>query len=266
MTKLEIILPAISISFPFFVEKQMPAYIQIGDLLRMLLSGRPELTTCNFCQTVNDGSEKSCAGCGWKLQKSFENSSAISSFSSGFLKEANLSALASNALRVVLVPLLIFAGFGFWFLFHSTARWAPDPLMVPSMVLPREITPSTAHEIEKESVIESAASKYAILGDRSDARKEEEAVGLTEAKAGIIKKSISHPAYKSRPGKLTSSRGMSPAYQGFRKPSPGCGSLNFLARAICINNRCAEPHPAQQLQCRDAVRQRRIDEARRNSL
>ncbi|MEJ7687419.1 MAG: hypothetical protein WKG52_10720 [Variovorax sp.] len=43
-----------------------------------------------------------------------------------------------------------------------------------------------------------------------------------------------------------------------------CGSLNFLSRAVCLNNVCAQADLTGSRPCADAVRQRRIDEARRN--
>ncbi len=43
-----------------------------------------------------------------------------------------------------------------------------------------------------------------------------------------------------------------------------CGTLNFLSRAVCMNNVCAQPGLTNSRSCADAVRQRRIDEARRN--
>ncbi|MDM0059250.1 hypothetical protein [Variovorax fucosicus] len=45
-----------------------------------------------------------------------------------------------------------------------------------------------------------------------------------------------------------------------------CGSLNFISRAICMNNACAQPALGRSRSCADAVRQRRVDEARRNPM
>ncbi|MEO5737982.1 MAG: hypothetical protein ABIQ82_11040 [Variovorax sp.] len=45
-----------------------------------------------------------------------------------------------------------------------------------------------------------------------------------------------------------------------------CSSLNFISRAICMNNTCAQPALGRSRSCADAVRQRRIDEARRNPM
>ncbi|MEP6721662.1 MAG: hypothetical protein ABJA77_09480 [Variovorax sp.] len=45
-----------------------------------------------------------------------------------------------------------------------------------------------------------------------------------------------------------------------------CNSLNFISRAICMNNTCAQPALGRSRSCADAVRQRRIDEARRNPM
>lgn len=45
-----------------------------------------------------------------------------------------------------------------------------------------------------------------------------------------------------------------------------CTGLNFLSRAICMNDACARASLNRQPVCADAVRQRRIDDARRNPL
>jgi hypothetical protein len=47
-------------------------------------------------------------------------------------------------------------------------------------------------------------------------------------------------------------------------PLAACRSQGFFARAICINTRCAAPGASRFGQCRQALRQRKIDEARRN--
>jgi hypothetical protein len=47
-------------------------------------------------------------------------------------------------------------------------------------------------------------------------------------------------------------------------PVASCGGLNFFSRAVCVNNVCAQPGMSRSGQCVDAVRQRRLDEARRN--
>ena len=47
-------------------------------------------------------------------------------------------------------------------------------------------------------------------------------------------------------------------------PTLHCTELNFFARAICINNVCADPAVAGHPQCKSARLQRQRDEARRN--
>lgn len=49
-----------------------------------------------------------------------------------------------------------------------------------------------------------------------------------------------------------------------RDPTLHCTELNFFARAICINNVCADPAVAGHPQCKTARLQRQRDEARRN--
>ncbi|RST48987.1 hypothetical protein [Variovorax sp. MHTC-1] len=49
-------------------------------------------------------------------------------------------------------------------------------------------------------------------------------------------------------------------------PLAQCAGLNFIFRAVCTNNRCAQPSARRSTQCAEPLRQRRLDEARRNPL
>jgi hypothetical protein len=49
-------------------------------------------------------------------------------------------------------------------------------------------------------------------------------------------------------------------------PLAQCAGLNFIFRAVCTNNRCAQPTARRSMQCAEPLRQRRLDEARRNPL
>ncbi|MEJ8822168.1 hypothetical protein WKW80_08955 [Variovorax humicola] len=43
-----------------------------------------------------------------------------------------------------------------------------------------------------------------------------------------------------------------------------CEEMNFLSRAVCMNRECAQPSAVHMSSCAQAIRQRRLDEARRN--
>ena len=51
-----------------------------------------------------------------------------------------------------------------------------------------------------------------------------------------------------------------------RGPVAKCTPLSFVIRAVCMNYACAQPSVRRSLQCVEPLRQRRIDEARRNPL
>ncbi|SDD25000.1 hypothetical protein SAMN05444679_1095 [Variovorax sp. CF079] len=56
------------------------------------------------------------------------------------------------------------------------------------------------------------------------------------------------------------------ARAGARGPSAKCTGLSFVFRAVCMNYACAQPSARRSLQCVEPLRQRRLDEARRNPL
>lgn len=80
------------------------------------------------------------------------------------------------------------------------------------------------------------------------------------------------PATRAAPPRRSarpSGRGAEPsafARVGAWGPLAQCAGLNFILRAVCTNNRCAQPSARRSQQCAEPLRQRRIDEARRNPL
>jgi hypothetical protein len=53
---------------------------------------------------------------------------------------------------------------------------------------------------------------------------------------------------------------------GARGPLAKCTGLSFIFQAVCTNYACAQPSARRSLQCAEPLRQRRLDEARRNPL
>jgi hypothetical protein len=66
------------------------------------------------------------------------------------------------------------------------------------------------------------------------------------------------------PGRAAAPAGFARA--GAWGPLAQCAGLNFILRAVCTNNRCAQPSARRSVQCVEPLRQRRLDEARRNPL
>jgi hypothetical protein len=265
----ELIVTAIPISFSSFVERPAPAFIQIGDLLRMLLRpGRRELAGCDFCQTINDRTARCCAGCGGKLRNSSVVAIVVESFPSRFLKKLHIAAPASTQFLVFPTLLLMFASVAFGLLLHLTATWSSDALPTAPTAMQQKTAVNTASRTDDGSTIldEPPASKDATAAVRVSATGEDEGAASTESRSTITSSPIVRPAYKPRREQMALPQSASAERQDLRQPFTGCGALNFFARAVCINNQCAKPRLARQLQCRKAVYQRRIDEARRNSL
>ncbi|MBT2301229.1 hypothetical protein J7E70_12235 [Variovorax paradoxus] len=53
---------------------------------------------------------------------------------------------------------------------------------------------------------------------------------------------------------------------GARGPLAKCTGLSFIFHAVCTNYACAQPSARRSPQCAEPLRQRRLDEARRNPL
>jgi hypothetical protein len=233
------------------------AYVQVGDLVEMWVRREPsDFAACEFCQTVNHRSDARCHTCGCPLPVRDDAELAPEP---PVVREqaAPVSAVKSltNVMRLALLPpLLLFVGFAGWY-----QSRAPGPAP-QSAVASAVAAPAHPH----------AAAKPARLaaGD----------LGLSEGEVAIVSRSgpppaaaheEAEPARAAAAGASTPTRTRKVATQSAaarveRNPLAACSGSNFFARAICVNSRCADPRSAHLDQCREAIRQRQIDEARRN--
>lgn len=243
---------AVPESFTWPVRRRAVAYVQVGDYLEMLLHRKSSaFSACEFCQTVNHSAAGRCRTCGGTLPAisddapSEANEPPPRARSTGSLEARSLR----NALLMVLLPpLFLFAAFVAWYQLRAQTQIQTQPPTARSGL------PYAAAAVPPKARPSQLDARLPSLETQRIAQDELDAAQLPPSPATPEPKSASH-RYKALP---------SSALRLQQDPVASCGGGNFFSRAICINSRCAEPKAARLESCRDAVRQRRIDEARRN--
>ncbi|SCK11806.1 hypothetical protein VAR608DRAFT_0628 [Variovorax sp. HW608] len=253
------------------------AYAQLGDLVEMLLHPKDSVfATCGFCQTLNRRGATRCRACGGSLLPSDEGAgldrdeaddeqsgekAATHTKSSDKPEFSDLQALRSVLLLVLVPPLLMFLAFVAWNRLRVSDAGPvglPDRSSIetvfPAPNASASIAPPATPQDEQ---VRRAQPKPAATGAVPDGTD----VVATEADRDIQKATPARP--RAVPGAVPSH----PAPH-IRQGSPiaACGSYSFIARAVCVNKNCAQPGAAQHAECRQANRQRRIDESRRNPV
>lgn len=254
---------------------QADAFVQVGDVVEMLIrSKKAQFATCEFCQSVNHLSDARCRTCGGALPPSDEAEAAPATPEAAAPTEAAEAAAPAgiepgfsearslrNVMQLALLPpLLLFSAFAAWTAWRTPparqpaalvalpASQAPMPRPAPRVAIPARIAPAELGLGPSEVFVSSTRAAA------SPAEKDDHAETFTPGPAPAEGPAASRP----RKAATQSATRLEP------NPLAACSNSNFFARAICINSRCADPKVAQFGQCREAIRQRRIDEARRN--
>ncbi|RZL89685.1 MAG: hypothetical protein EOP82_18575 [Variovorax sp.] len=213
---------------------------------------------CGVCQTVNRDTAKFCRGCTSRLTVALNEAGAAAAPVAAAeppAPRARWSAALPRvppALRDVVllatVLVLLFTGFALWYWRHSSARQSPPPMTV---VAPR---------VEAPPVVQPAAPKKTLLDPEP----------LTPAEAAILAEPPPVVPMPIRPPRAVPGPAPAPTAPPVRAAAPSddplapCRGRNVFARAICMNNQCAQPANATHPQCVQVRRQRQLDEARRN--
>ncbi|HET7836676.1 MAG TPA: hypothetical protein VFL43_12740 [Variovorax sp.] len=233
------------------------AYVQVGDLVEMWVRRAPsDFATCEFCQTVNHQSDARCRTCGCPLPVGDEADPAPEPCAVR-QRAAPAPAVKSltNVMRLALLPpLLLFVGFAGWYQSRLPGT-SPQAAVAAAVAAP--VPPRAAHEPSRLAAgdLGLSAGEVAIVShSRSPAALADEEAEPAQAVA----------AESSAPTRTRKVAVQSAAVRAERNPLAACSGSNFFARAICVNSRCADPRSAHLGQCREAIRQRQIDEARRN--
>jgi len=251
-------------TFTWPVRARAVAYIQLGDFLEILLHRQASVfAACDFCRSANHKRATRCHVCGSALPIP-DDDDRRETFAP---RRSDARSLVNVSILVLVPTLLLCAGFAGWQLIRSNA-WIPaaDPPMrlaspgktTQLSLLARPAKPpsagtnvSTATEVQglglirSEPLLPPSESPRPVQGDVEGARHPRSA-SAPKAASKDYRKTVPASRYEEQYSLAACDRG------------------NVFARAICINRRCAEPDIAQSGQCREAVRQRRIDEARRD--
>ncbi|MDM0020716.1 hypothetical protein [Variovorax saccharolyticus] len=245
------------------------AFVQVGDLVEMLLhSKKAQFATCEFCQSVNHLSDVRCRTCGGALPPRAEPDVAPVEPETADEPSAISEARSlRNVMQLALLPpLLLFAGFVAWNALRAPP--APQPAAAASRLYAQpkalQTAPRVAAARSRTAPVELGLGPNEVLLSSAHAATPPAWSGAAgnafdpAASEPLLAPADAPPASKTRKATATASVRLG------RDPLADCNGSNFFARAICINTRCADPKTAQLGQCREAIRQRRIDEARRN--
>jgi hypothetical protein len=159
---------------------------------------------------------------------------------------------AREVLVLAAVLVLLFTAFGLWYWRHTSAVHRPA---APAAA----VTPSPP----------LAAPSVRLAPVPTNRMQDPDP--LTLAEAAILAEPVAPPPEPSMP--LPPARriqGPAPPVPPARAaavandPLAPCRALNIFARAVCMNNQCAQSTHAARPQCVQVRRQRQLDEARRN--
>ncbi len=248
-----------------FPERQRPvpavAFGSLLDLVR-LRSEPAQAEVCEACQTINARHARFCKGCDGKLPAYFATVDAETHPSPLIPGDDDQAGRSRYA---------VFALIGLWGTVTAVALFlahGPRDAGAPSRPLEHAALPAPIERVvalvdppaaaDTARLAQSLAPVAATLGDATPPPPTPEAAATNPVpKSPVtprVARTSSPPAAK--PGPVRSA--------GVESPVARCGGLNFVARAVCMNNQCARPEMRRSAQCVETVRQQRLDEARRN--
>jgi hypothetical protein len=256
------------------------AYAQLGDLVEILLHPKDSVfATCGFCQTLNRRGAARCRACGGSLLPADEGgrlegdetddeqpgekaATHTESFDPpGF---SDLPALRSVLLLVLVPPLLIFLAFVAW---NKLRVSEAGPVG-----LPNRSSIETVFAAPNASAAIAPIAPLATPRDEQARRAQPKPAGTGAVPDGpdVAAAEDDRDSQKATPARPRAVPGAVPSHPALHaqqgSPIAACGSYSFFARAVCVNRNCAQPRAAQRAECRQANRQRRIDEGRRNPV
>ena len=218
---------------------------------------------CGVCQTVNRDTAKFCRGCTSRLSVApvEAGSAAVTEGPAAppippprpWAALLRVPPALRDVLLLAAVLVLLFAGFTLWYWRHSSVRQSP-PRPAAAVVAPR------TEALPVRPTAPKAPPAAATASPDPDPLTPAEAAILAEPPTVVPMpirppRQASGPARAAPPVRAASAAG---------DPLAPCQGRNVFARAICMNNQCAQPAHATHPQCVQVRRQRQLDEARRN--
>ncbi len=255
---------------------QAVAYAQVGDFFKMFVQHREsDFVACEFCRTMNSLDAVRCATCGGALTPPSDEAPSPDPVKPARNSFSDARALRSVLAMVLIPPLLLFLGFAAW---HQLQFENHEPAGTLAKAVPSSAagaSPIAVVSPQQKIVADLLTSRNTSVGHEPvgsgtlPATSPEVQAQAPEQEASDRASNVWVPVPPARAAKSAPSRTKETAVGSARHSQnflAECSTRSFLARAVCINNRCAEPGAARLGQCREAVRQRRIDEARRNPM
>jgi hypothetical protein len=227
------------------------------DLSRMLLHSGPSTTVvCDTCRTINRDSALFCKGCAGKLPAFYAAGAAAdhASHAPGIADERTptVLTLAISVLGFAAALATMLALLGLWYGGGATV----EPLPVSTALSPPAVTPVAAPSVVPVALPPMGSSFHATASNEEPA-----APAATFAVGQAPRAHVQDARKTSMPAAERRTASFPRSAQG---PLAACDGRNFIAHAVCVNNRCAQPASARHPQCQKPLRQRRQDEARRN--
>ncbi|VTU38949.1 hypothetical protein H6CHR_05349 [Variovorax sp. PBL-H6] len=253
---------AVALVFPDR-QRPMPAIVfgSLLDLVR-LRSAPAQAEVCDACQTINARHARFCKGCDGKLPAYFAMVEG----------EAHPSPLiAGNDAQSRSSRYGILALVGLWGTVTAVAlllAHGPRDAGVPSRPLEHAALPAPIERavafVDPPAAAETARLAQRLVPVSATPTDAMPLLPTLEAAApDLLPESLVAP----RMGRTSSPVPAKPRpvrNAGVESPLARCGGLNFIARAVCMNNQCARPEMRRSASCVETVRQQRLDEARRN--
>ncbi|MGJ7508339.1 hypothetical protein [Variovorax sp. GT1P44] len=252
---------------------QAVSYAQVGDFFKMLVQReKSDYAACEFCRTVNSQYAVRCRTCGGKISPPSEEDTVSEPFKPARTTSSDARALRKVLTMVLVPPMILFASFGAW---HQLEFENPDSGAANAKTLPLSVSvapvPIAVGSSQDRLVSELLTARRTIGREETDGNA---GPPSTEVQTEVMEQDDTNHVLNGgsalpRVAKSSPSRTKDTGAGSGRQRQDvlaGCSGLSFFARAVCVNNRCAEPKAARVGQCREAVRQRRIDEARRNPV
>lgn len=264
-----------------------PAFGGLVDLCRIFFQpGRSMPVVCSECQTINRFSAKVCKGCDGKLPAFYtagDPHAMAPSGAFGAFAAVGAPARAPSGARALAVParwvtvvwiagalIALFGAFGLWYALHSSAARPVSAQHAPLALMPAP-APRAAESVPPAADLALTADASKAIPPPAQALVD----GPIEAPPSAVRQVVRAPieARPVEPRPEARRRAAVPPVEpraaavpraAAASPLAMCGELNFFARAICLNNTCAQPARARHPQCVQVLRQRRLDEARRN--
>ena len=256
--------------------------LELSQLL-MTTSNDSKPVVCTECRTINLASAKLCKGCDGKLPAYYAAASDAGGDTPPDPKVSraepapeprvrtyvNRFAPWSTVMWAAVVLVGFYVVFGLWYAFYSATTRVPPPSqhLAASVAAPKPVAlaPISTQTPEPNPVrtadalnvtLQSAPAANHVPPEAAPAVPHAVAAPVREARASLPRTAPS-ASNAPRPTPASYSRGGS-------DPLAMCHGRDPFTRAICMNNSCAQRASASHPGCANVLRQRRLDEARRN--